>query len=427
MTVPGEPLRHETAEGLRLVVAPLPSAHRVAIDVRLGAGPLYEAPRERGLSHFLEHMLFRGIPSAPSAHEQALGFERLGGTLAAATYVDHGNVELAVPPETFTPAVALLGETYREPLFTRLEVERGIVREEILELYDDQGQLIDSGELLMGLSFEGHALAMPITGRYEDVEAFTERRVRAHHRRLYTSDNTVVAVTGPVRPSAVLRLFERHFAGLPRGRVRPKPAPPRQRAPRWRYVRHELSQTELRVGFRAPGEGEAAEPATELLVRVLDDGMSTRLYHRICDERGLCYDVSASYEAYRGVGLFDVMASAAHERTPEVLDLILGLLEQLREEGPTEAELDKAKRRVQWQLDELLDDPPALASFLALGELSGVGRSPRERLEQLRAVSRREVQAAAQRCFQAAGMSIVAVGRSSPAEQRRIERRITAF
>ena len=131
--------------------------------------------------------------------------------------------------------------------------------------------------------------------------------------------------------------------------------PPDQKDPRIAYREHADSKTALKLAFRAPGDHHRDEPAAELLLRVLDDGMSTRLYERICDEKGLCYDVSAGYEAYSDAGLFDVAAETAHERAELVLAELLNVLRELRDDGPTQRELDKAKTRLRWHLTEMLD------------------------------------------------------------------------
>jgi predicted Zn-dependent peptidase len=192
-------------------------------------------------------------------------------------------------------------------------------------------------------------------------------------------------------------------------------------------VKYPGSQASVRVGFRAPGELDIDEPATELLLRVLDDGMATRLYERLCDVRGLCYDVSASYEAYADAGLFDIAADAAPERAEEVLQEIFGVLRALRDEGPSQAELDKAKRRFAWQLAEQDDDPAALSSFYGLGELTGVAKTPHERKALLEATSLVDVKRAAARLFTRDSLNLLIVGPLGAKVLGRLQRAARAF
>jgi len=160
---------------------------------------------------------------------------------------------------------------------------------------------------------------------------------------------------------------------------------------------------------------------------VLDDGMSTRLYHRICDEKGLCYDVSAGYEAYVSGGIFDLAAEATHERAEELLGELFALVRELRDQGPTDAELDKVRARLGWHFESMLDDPGELASFVASGILTEVAPKLAERREQLLSVSKGDVQRAAEHMFRSSGLSVLAVGSLRKRERKALERATLDF
>lgn len=421
------PTVSELESGLTVAVVPMPALHRVVLNVHLRVGPLFELTEQNGISHFLEHMLYRGTAGHPTAHSQADAFESLGGTLVATTLVDHGSIAIAVPPASLEAVFPLFGEVFAHPLFDGIETEKGIVREELLEGLDDDGRSVDADELIRASSFEGHPLGNPITGTAERLDRFDRDMLLRHHRTHYVGAGSVLAVAGPVEPERVLALARRAFADIPRGERPIPPRLPEQTAARYRYVRYAASQTDLRVAFRAPADGDPLEPATDLLLRVIDDGMSTRLYHRLCDERGLCYDVSAGYEAYVEGGIFDLAAETANAQAPRVLGELLELSRELREDGPTEAELDKAKARLRWHFEEMLDDPGEVASFLALGLLSGVARSPRERRERLLSVTTEQVRSAAQCLFRRERMSVVAVGSLTKKDRDALSRNVDAF
>ncbi|HVY48032.1 MAG TPA: pitrilysin family protein, partial [Minicystis sp.] len=341
------------SNGLRVVLVPQPAVHRAVATLYLRVGSRFETERDNGISHFLEHMVFRGTPSLPTAHDQALAFERLGGTLYAATHVDHGVMTVGVPPQNFARVLALLGEVTRAPRFGEIEVERGIVREEILEDLDDDGRDIDPDNIARAVIYDKHPLGYTITGGLATLERFDQAMLHAHHARHYTAENVVLCLAGRIADvDEAARLAEQHFGSLPRGARAPiTPAPAGQKRPRFRFVENQSSQTDLRVAFRAPSEKDRREPAVEMLLRVLDDGMSTRLYERVCDRLGLCYDVSAMFECYEDDGVIDVAAGAAHERTTQVAREILSLLEDLAAHGPTDEELEKARDRHAWSIE----------------------------------------------------------------------------
>lgn len=423
------PARIETqlSNGLRVSAVHMPHVRRSVLDVHTRIGSRFESLQHNGISHFLEHMLHRGTAGYPSAHAQALAFEALGGALSAATFVDHGAISLAAPPESLSELLPLLAEVLLRPIFSGLEVEKGIVREEILESLDEDGRSVDADTLLRALAFPDHPLGLPITGSLQTLDSFDVPLLREHHAARYVAEGSVITAAGPFDPEATLRQLADAFKDLPHGAQPAAEAPAPQTHERFCHVRYAGSQAAVRVGFRAPGEHDRDEPATELLLRVLDDGMATRLYERLCDERGLCYDVSASYEAYADAGLFDIAADAAPERTEQVLREIFAVLGALRDEGPSQSELSKAKKRFAWQLAEQDDDPAALAGFYGLGELTGIARTPQERLRVLTATTREEVQRAAQRLFSRDALNVLIVGPLAAKVRERLERATRSF
>jgi predicted Zn-dependent peptidase len=426
---PPSPLvaRHELPNGVTAVAIAMPSVHRVVLDAHVLVGSRYEHTEENGISHFLEHMLYRGTPRHPSAHALALAFEELGGTLAAATSVDHGALSLALPIESFAQALPLFAEVFAEPILEGIELERGIVREEILEGLDEDGRPVDADNLVRQVSFADHPLGFPIIGTAETLGRFDRAALETHHRAHYVGQATVVVVAGPFDPETTLAQVCPYFSRLASGSApQPRPPEPQQHA-RFRYVRHASSQTQLRVAFRAPAQRDPDEPAVEMLLRVLDDGMSTRLYHRICDARGLCYDVSAAYEPYVDSGLLDLAAETAHERAELVLAELFDIIRELRDDGPSQAELDKARARCGWQLTELLDEPGELAELYAHGALFNWRGSPAERFAALTAVDKERVRRAAERTLRPDALSVVAVGILARRAQDALARRVDRF
>ena len=294
--------------GVRLNLVRMPAVHRAALDVHVRVGSRFETPRDNGLSHFHEHMLHRGIPGHPTAHAQALAFEELGAAFGAMTYVDHGALSCGVPTENLERCLELTALLCEAPLFSDIGIEKGIVREELLESYDGNGRLVDGPSILRELCFSRHPLGMPIAGTRATLSRFDAPLLRKFHRRHYVGEGMVVTLAGPFEPARLSRLASRRFGALPRGRAVQAEAPPPQRAAAFRYVSDTGSQTWLGLAFRAPSDRDADEPATELLMRVLDDGNATRLYRALSDERGLSYDVSAMFEAYSDAGVLEIVA-----------------------------------------------------------------------------------------------------------------------
>jgi len=404
--------------GLRVLAVPRPTSNRAVVTMLFRVGSRYETRDDNGISHFLEHMLYRGSPSLKTAHDQAVAFEGLGASLYAATQADYGTMNLTMPPQSLEKATALFAEVVREPRFSSIEIERGIVREEILEDLDDEGRQIDADNLVRELIYGGHPLGFTITGSLDQLARFDRSMLRRHHVRHYAAENAVLCFAGAIKPEVCFRFANKWFAGLRRGERVGAAAPTlAQKKARYRHVPNVSSQTTLRVAFRALADRDPREPALEMLLRVLDDGMSTRLYERICDNKGLCYDVGALYESYEDDGVFDVAAEVQHERVLDVANEIFTVLKELSETGPTAAELERAKARQLWQTQAMLDDAESLAGFYALAALSHLTPTPGQRHKELAAVTPREVRDVADLVFRPERLSVVTVGSLTKTEQ----------
>lgn len=414
--------------GLRVVIAPQSQLHRAHVALWSRVGSRFEAETENGISHFLEHMIYRGTRRMPSAHAVNLAFEQLGGLLFASTQVDHGIFSLSLPPESVDEACALFGEVLSQPAFLDIDIERGIVLEEILEDLDDEGHQVDADNLSRALIYGDHPLGFTITGGEKHVRRFDESMLRRHHARHYTADNSVLAFSGNIDESLALCIAERDFGKLPRGKRVIAIAPERtQTSARLEIVDNVSSQTELRVCFRALAETDPLRSALEVLMRVVDDGMSTRLYHRLCDSRGLCYDVSAGYDGYEDDGVVDVAAGVQHKRAALVTREVLAMFDELALEGPTGDELEKVRRRIAWDMRAMTDSAEDTAAFYASGSLFERFTTPEQQVAALVRVNADEVREAARAIARPERLDVIAVGLLEDGEDERLRAVVEAW
>lgn len=414
--------------GLRVVVAPQPQLHRAHVALYVRVGSRFETAPTNGLSHFLEHMLYRGTPSLGTAHEVNHAFESLGGYLYAATQTDFGVFSVTAPAESVGETSKLFGEVLAQPTFNDIEIEKGIVCEEILEDLDDEGRQVDADNLSRELIYPTHPLGYTITGDEKRVRSFDLPMLRKHHARHYNAANSVLAFSGAVDPDECIALAERCFSQLPKGEIVQAEAPVHtQKKPRLEIVENVSSQTELRVCFRAVPERSEHRAAMDMLMRILDDGMSTRLYHRICDSKGLCYDVGASFDGYEDDGILDFMAGVQHARTSVVTREIVELLCDLAKHGPTDKELDKAKKRNAWEVRTIFDSPEDLAGFYAGGLLFDRFETPEQRLAANSAVTPQRLREMAELLAQPDRLNVLAVGLLEDGEDDRLEDVVKGF
>ena len=409
--------------GLCVITVPQPQLHSASVAVLVKVGSRHESGRDNGISHLLEHMLFRGSQRYPSAYTLNRAIEELGGTLHGATHADFTLFEVTLPPGNVQNGIEILGELFAHPSFNELTVEKRIVREEILEYLDDQGREVDPDNLSRQLMFGSHPLGMTITGSLENVEALEVKDLQEHMRRHYVASNMVLCVAGAVDERAVLRSALTHFGGMPTGAPSTAvPAPQHRASERLRSVASQGSQTDVRLSFPTFGTNDPRYLALELLVRVIDDGMSTRLHRRICEELGLAYEVFASLEPYEEAGVLDVGAAVEHSKTPIFVRAALGLLEELRDKLVGKQELEKAKRRYQWQLEAILDDAQALGAHYGQRALLGQEGHIGALREQIAAVTPADVRAVAREVLNRDGLHLTTVGMLDRTQRKSVRR-----
>jgi predicted Zn-dependent peptidase len=386
--------------GLKVRLIPLPHLQTATASFFVRVGSRYESRTTNGLSHFLEHMLYRGTTVHPEAHELNLAIERLGGTLDAATHVDFTSYDLTLPSETIVDGVAMLSEVLREPLLIDLDMEKRIIREEILEDLNEDGEQIDIDNVSRALLFGGHPLGFPITGPLDNLDRFGREDLQAHHQRHYIAENSVLCIAGAFDPSEIRDAVHRHFDALPTGdAAAPARRPETLTKGRFRYVHDHGSQTEVRVSFHTPGVSSPESPTLLLLSRILDDGLSTRVHRTICEERGLAYEAFAGSDSLEDCGVFDFGASVEHKKAPQLVESVLELAENLANEAPSDEEVAKAKQRHLWDLRTVRDDPEETAHFVGTSALFGLPEAVEALAAEVAAVTPERIRDLAQAHF----------------------------
>ncbi len=416
------------ARGGSVVVVPQPHLHRAHLGLYVRTGSRFESLERSGISHFLEHMLYRGTARLKDAHDVNLAFERLGGSLYAATQVDWAVYSVSMPPQNVDAAAPLFADVISSPLFPDIEIEKGIVREEILEDLDDEGRQVDADNVSRALIYPSHPLGLTITGTEKHVQSFDEPMLRAHHEKHYCGPNLVVVVSGAIDPAHGQDVGARVLDAFPPGvRVSAPPPVHDQQKPRIELLESVSSQTELRVCFRAFAETAPERGALDLLMRTIDDGMSTRLYHRICDAQGLCYDVSGTYDGYEDDGVVDLSAGVQHARAAQVTRELLDMMVELAKDGPTEAELDKARQRRSWELVSMQDSAEEMGLLFGTGVLFNRLLTPSQLHERVARATRDEVIAVARALARPERLNIVAVGMLEGGEGKRLKATVKSF
>jgi predicted Zn-dependent peptidase len=328
--------------GLRVITERMPHVRSVSVGVWVETGSRHEPSHLNGISHFIEHAVFKGTANR-SAREIAVETDRQGGQLNASTGHENTCYHTRVLDEQLPQALDLLADMLTAPAFLpeEMERERSVILEEIKMVEDTPDELIH--DVFTEHFWPDHALGRPIAGTVDTVSGFTRDDVADYFRRHYTAGSTVLTAAGNLDHDDVVRLADRLFAGLPEGMA---PAPDAAPAARPAHVVHDkdgLEQAHVLLGFPCPSVTSPDRYAASLMSAVLGDGMSSRLFQRIREERGLVYGIGSSIEAFLDTGIHEIYAGSSPENIPEVLELVASELRHFKDGGPTEEELRWAR------------------------------------------------------------------------------------
>jgi predicted Zn-dependent peptidase len=323
--------------GLRVVTETVPGARSVTMGVWVGVGSRDEPADAAGVSHFLEHLLFKGTPER-SSREIAAAVDRLGGDLNAYTAKETTAFYARVPAGCLDVAAEVLGDVCTRPALRDVDVdsERQVILEELAMDADNPEDRVHT--LAEASLFPRHPLGRETAGSAASVEAIDGAGVRAFFERWYRPANMVVAAAGALTHDQVVAAVERTF-GSAAGGDRPVRAAPGARLREVAALRRRTEQANLAVGFRGVARDDPRREALEVANHVLGGGLSSRLFEEIRERRGLAYAVYSSSASYSDCGSLIVYAGTGPTHVADVLDVVVGEIELLAADGITDEEL----------------------------------------------------------------------------------------
>ncbi len=411
--------KHELSNGMRVVICRRPHLHRICLLLNVASGCRDE--HLPGTAHMLEHLVFRGSKNHPSLRLLSEAFEACGADFNAYTAREVTSYDVSMPAESLGNVLSLLGEVICGPRLSGIASERDIIREEILSDYDADNSLINVDDLLVS-QFYGEA-GRPIAGDPDDLAKISRSEVVAFYEAHYAAPNMLLVMTGPIGPTQeVLDVLESSFRNLRREfnpwRRRAMPeiyfralTENRRTEPRLCLKKYDgATQSEVLLGFLTPAAGSAAFPAIEMLVRVLDDGMASRLSRRLVEECALVYDTEAFISTTQESTLLQIRATCRHRRVARVLGAVYELIREIARDGIEDAELDRLRKRVIWEHLGMLDGVAQLAQWLSSMILQDMPSDIRVRCQKLVSVSGEDIRAAAEHLLESCSHIAAIVG-----------------
>ena len=398
--------------GVTVLVDEMRDVRSFALGLFVRAGSSDESGERRGISHFLEHVLFKRTPTR-STVRIAREIDRLGGDVDAFTTKEYTGFYAHSLDALFPVALDLVSDIVLSPAFGAedVEVERGVILEEIGESNDNPDDLVH--EMFVRAFWKRHPLGEPILGTAETVRAIGVTDLYRYHRERYVPGNMIISVAGHVRAPEVVDAIERLFRRRPSRRLVPGR---RGGAPHpYQHVevrsRRGLEQAHVCLGVAGPSQASERRYAASLLDIVLGGGMSSRLFQEVREKRGLAYSVASSLNAYRLGGYETITAACAPKNLARVLDVTLRELKKLKREGVRSRELLWAKENLKGNMILALESTVSRMSLQARHEFY-YGRivPPEEMLARVESVTPDDVAEEAERLLDGKVLSLTIVG-----------------
>jgi predicted Zn-dependent peptidase len=399
--------------GLRLIAVEMPHLHSAEIVCYVGAGSWYENIEEAGISHFLEHVLFRGTTEYPSLLHLERAFEAIGGAVNASTDAEATCYHSRLHPTWIWTGVALFASMLQRPLFLEVEIERKIILEEALEDLNERGELINPDSLTAQLLWPDNPLSLPTIGTRKSIRRINSLHLQKHHATYYTPANTVLVAAGRIRRDEVQAAVEKHFGDW---QGPPPPTPPpflisrKQDTMETAWVRDSDSQVAVQLTFRVPGRRSPHAVPLRVLSLVLSRGGTSRLMLRLREKLGLTYNVEANLSLYDECGCLSVDLFVTPVNLVPAVQEILGIFEELCHEPVGEEELRQVVQGYLYDLDFSQDHPDEMAERYGWGELVGYLRTLKEDRWDIAAASSEALLKTAQELFTPCALKAVVVG-----------------
>jgi predicted Zn-dependent peptidase len=404
--------RHELANGLRLLAAPLPNAQSVACFVMFAAGSRYERADNRGIAHFAEHMFFKGTDRRPSARELATLIDGIGGEFNAFTSKEYTGYFVRCAGADRDTAFDVLLDMLRHSRFDPEEIERekGVILEE-MNMYQDTPR-DHIGTVYETLMFGDNPLGWETLGTKETIRAAGRDTFLGYLDEWYTPDRMVVGVSGMVGGDLVPMLEELLGDMVPNGRAKPAPADiDRTPGPKVAVQVKEADQAHLILGVESYPLEHPDRYVLQMLSAVLGSGMSSRLFLEVRERRGLAYYVHGLNHSYTDAGSLLAQAGVDLTRIDEAITVIAEQFALMAAERVGSDELEKARSLVKGRFVLRTESPQGLIMFgLNREVLEGSALEPVQLLEQLDAVSAEDIQRVAQDLISGERLRLAVIG-----------------
>ncbi len=425
--------RSTLANGLTVVTVEMPHIHTIEVAMFVRAGLRFENEKNNGISHFLEHMMFRGNRKYPDSISLNLEFEKIGRDLRASTLSEYTYYSFSPHYDQLERGMELFAEFFTDPTFPKIELEREIILEECLEDLNAEGENVDINNIACDLMYKNNALALPTIGTEQSIKAIDSAMLRDYFEQYYCPSNMVLVGAGCLAQTQFLQLAQTHFEKIPcRGTAVPKnyflnSVREDQTEPQFRVQEDVDSQDEVQICFRSVSYNHPDYYIACLISRLFDDGVSSRLQKVLREEQGLAYSVECRVTSLADIGTIDFDVTVRPEKVSAIVQVIFGEIKKFLGSGATLDELDHIKKRYMYDLALELDEPCKQAARYGFSELYSKVITLEEEMDLVGSITLEDIRRVAEPIFKARNLNVVLVGPHTPQGDRELERLTCEF
>lgn len=415
--------RQKLKSGLRIITVPQAGARSVVVFALAGVGSAHEPEEVAGVSHFLEHLVFKGTENRPTPLAVAESIDSIGGVMNAFTSREYTGYFAKVNARHFDLALDWLSDIYLRANLKEADVrrEKKVILEELNMYLDTPMEYV--GELWYELLYGNHPLGGNIIGTRSSIRRIDQNSLRQHRRRHYHANNTVIVMAGRVSPSSRLtRQISRAFADLTEGQKIDSASPPdRQSRPNLSVRTKKTDQTHFCLGVRGFSLQKAERFPQAVLATILGGNMSSRLFSLVREKNGLAYYVRTYSETLKEAGFLMTQAGVDNRRVEQAISLILSEYGRLKREMVPAEELRRAKEYLKGVFWLSLEKPESLANYYAQFEILGLKPiPPKEVCRRIDRVDASSIRRLADQIFCDQKLNLALIGPGRPDQFRKI-------
>ncbi|MEQ1500393.1 MAG: pitrilysin family protein [Parcubacteria group bacterium] len=398
--------------GLRIVLVPVKGAPSVTVMSMIQAGSEYETKDKNGISHFLEHMFFKGTKKRPKSIDISKEFDGMGSEHNAFTSSEVTAYYAKSAPKNLDRILDIISDMYLNPTFPEADMERekGVIIEEI-NMYEDMPQSVVQ-EVFQELLYGDTPAGWSIAGPRENIKNMKIEDFLNYRKSHYVSGKTTIVVAGDIDTAKTFKKIENAFRDINSGKIiKKKKVVEKQDAPQIKIKYKETDQSHMVIGFRSFGSHDKRSQTLRVLSTVLGSGMSSRLFQKMREELGICYYIGSSTNALTDHGNFIISAGVDKSRLELAVKGVLEEIRRLMHEKVGEEELRKAKDYLIGRMYLGLESSDSLAGFYGFQEvLEEKIKSPKEIEKEVENVTPQDIQKLAKQIFVNKGLNMAIVG-----------------